>query len=125
METGEKVLCFDRLTQNLKHAGITNIHRQTGSVDWTHVTLTDGTSLGMTSDHPVQPMSPLGQPSKDGPIRASELQPEKDSLMVLKVVPVLVQSIRNSSEHRSYISVNVNQSERYSVFVAAPVQANG
>jgi len=119
---GERVLCYDRLSGNLKYADITAFELTEGSTNWSIVSLTDGTTLKMTSDHPMQ-RNATGSKNTAidqlAPVRAQDLQPQRDSLTVLKVESVPVAAVQHVKQVGQKISLSVQQPLRHSIFVAA------
>jgi len=97
--------------------------------EWTKVSLADGTVLEVTADHLLKPVSEDGQdygPFQGALSPAAGLRPGRDSLLVLKAVPVPVQSVeRCSQKFDSRISLTVNQPERHSIFIGPPGQCGG
>lgn len=124
MKPGQKVLCHDSLSNGLKYTEVLNVHTEAGKSNWVDVTLEDGTSLQMTSNHPVQPIT--GNASV-GAVRAIDLSPGSDYIMVMKTMPVLVQKVVNgvSAECQERVFLTLHQPERHSLFVAAPPGAEG
>jgi hypothetical protein len=128
LKTGNRILCYDRLSGNLKHSEISSLEVKEGDTQWSMVSLADGTKLQMTSDHPVQPDRPsmagsvIGWPA---PVRAGDLQPERDSLTVLKIVSVPVDSVRHVTESGPKVSLSVQQPLRHSIFVAGQEASTG
>jgi len=128
LKTGNRILCYDRLSGNLKHSEISSLEVKEGDTQWSMVTLADGTKVQMTSDHPVQPDRPsmagsvIGWPA---PVRAGDLQPERDSLTVLKIVSVPVDSICHVTESGPKVSLSVQQPLRHSIFVAGQEAPTG
>jgi len=124
---GQKILCYDRLGGHLKHAPILQIHTDTGDVEWTKLTLEDGTQLELTADHPVRPAENRGgdqQPQgpfacTDACVKAGSLRPGEDRLLVLKVVPVLVKKVETRPVDSPHVFVSILHPERHAVFVAA------
>jgi len=128
LAVGDRVLCFDKLGQSLKHASITKAQTIAGQAEWLTVTLQDNTKLAMTADHPMRPLSAHtdGQmQSLEQNVCAQELQPGHHHLLALKVVPVLVTDVRSSGSCESRVSLSVQQPERHTIFVAAADQATG
>jgi hypothetical protein len=127
------VLCYDRLSGNLKYAELLDVQKRMGSVEWSVVTLADGTKLEMTADHALQPDSlPTNRTNPDGmlmrtrpPVRAADLRPGSDSIMVLKVASVPVQSVQSRTDSGDRIALNVQQPERHAIFVKGPHQQCG
>jgi len=121
LKVGERILCYDRLSGNLKHSEISTLELKEGNTNWSLVCLADGTTLKMTSDHPVQlnmassHNAVVGQPA---PVRAGDLQPKRDSLAVLKLASVPVDAVRQVEEVGQRISLSVKQPLRHSIFVA-------
>lgn len=132
--SGQQVLCYDNLGNCLRYAEVSGVHVLPGNVNWVSVALTDGTALTMTADHPIQPQQvvrgssmPQGRPS-GCPVRAADLTPGSDCLMVLRMVPIPVASVTQcqaevpadapADEHR--VALTLRQPGRHSVFVAAP-----
>jgi len=133
---GDRVLCYDRLAGSMKHAGLIDVRMESGPKEWASVTLHDGTCLDMTVDHFVQlakaptaaadPTGPTTLLTRSSiPVRAGELKPGIDSLMVLKAAPVRVMAVERRAAERERISLTVQHSERHAIFVAAPGQALG
>jgi len=128
LAAGDRVLCFDRLGQSLKHASITKAQTIAGQAKWVTVTLQDNTKLAMTADHPMRPM----RADTDGQMQnleqnvcAQDLQPGHHHLLALKVVPVLVTDVQSSGFCESRVSLSVQQPERHAIFVATADQATG
>eukprot|EP00928_Gymnodinium_smaydae_P014862 TRINITY_DN15454_c0_g1_i1.p1 TRINITY_DN15454_c0_g1~~TRINITY_DN15454_c0_g1_i1.p1 ORF type:complete len:905 (+),score=142.67 TRINITY_DN15454_c0_g1_i1:159-2717(+) len=131
---GDRVLCFDRLGGSLKHAAVESVEAKEGQVEWRTVSLQDGTTLVVTADHPLKTAPQAGSAwdvldltneSTRPLLRAEELQPGRDSLFVMKAVPVPVSSV--TVEHRTSgrVSLSVRQPERHAIFVAAAEQQPG
>lgn len=129
---GQRILCYDRLGGNLKHAAVSEMREIVGPVTWNTVTLVDGTKLKLTADHPVQPVpaetqkvGTVGPWNMTSPIQSGELRPGLDSLLVLKVLPVQVKRIELHEEVGARASLSVQQPERHAIFVAPPGQQGG
>mmetsp|Transcript_62214 Transcript_62214/g.103389 ORF Transcript_62214/g.103389 Transcript_62214/m.103389 type:complete len:875 (-) Transcript_62214:69-2693(-) len=130
LQPGSRVLCYDRLSGNLKHAALLDVQRKDGPVEWTTVTLADGATLEMTSDHPMQPVNSAASDgaeqatmrsflSRPGlPVRAAELKPGQHSLMFLQVVPNMVESVNSHTHSKPRMALKVQQPERHALFVA-------
>jgi hypothetical protein len=118
LRAGQKILCHDSLSKGLKYAEILSLRKEMGATDWVTVSLEDGTSLQMTANHPVQPLLGKGPP---GAVRAKDLRPGNDHLMVLKTLPILVQEVssvcKNAPENRMFLTLR--QPERHSPFIAS------
>eukprot|EP00747_Dinoflagellata_sp_TGD_P154617 gnl/TRDRNA2_/TRDRNA2_177512_c0_seq1.p1 gnl/TRDRNA2_/TRDRNA2_177512_c0~~gnl/TRDRNA2_/TRDRNA2_177512_c0_seq1.p1 ORF type:complete len:853 (-),score=116.01 gnl/TRDRNA2_/TRDRNA2_177512_c0_seq1:596-3154(-) len=124
LKPGERVLCFDRLGKNMKHATILDVKINSGSTAWTEVALADGTCIEVTSNHPMQPvrnehLGPFANGGPAQPVQAADLRPGEDSLLVLKVVPVPVQSISSRQDIGDRVSLTIQQPERHSMFIAS------
>eukprot|EP00931_Biecheleriopsis_adriatica_P016924 TRINITY_DN12322_c0_g2_i1.p1 TRINITY_DN12322_c0_g2~~TRINITY_DN12322_c0_g2_i1.p1 ORF type:complete len:944 (+),score=112.73 TRINITY_DN12322_c0_g2_i1:132-2963(+) len=131
VSSGERVLCFDRLSGSVKHASVLAVEEQaSGQALWCKISLSDGTSVEVTSDHPLHPVKPCqeqraqgwgpwggGRPGFATP--ASNLKAGEDHLLVLKVEPVSVESLTSHWSSKPRISLTVQQSERHTIFVAA------
>lgn len=129
MEAGQSVLCYDNVTGSVSHVVVSECRNLAGAVPWVSVTLTDGTSMTLTADHPVQPLSS----SFDGHfspishnlgtvVKAADLQPGKDSLPVLRLLPTTVQNVEDitcvgSSTETGRVALSVEHPLRYSIFV--------
>jgi hypothetical protein len=101
----------------LKYAEILDVRTESGTTEWVTVLLEDGTSLEMTSNHPVQPLLDKGIPEA---VRATDLRPGSDHLMVFKTMPMLVQEVAvSSSESEERVFLTLRQPERHSLFVAS------
>jgi len=131
---GQRVLCYDNVGRGLTYAEITDSHpaQHSADADWIVVTLTDGTRLSMTADHPVT-VSPSVEHSLEMSrqcIYAEELEADRDCLMVLKMVSTPVASVSRmeaapaSDQGNScmpgneWITLTVEQPERHELFVA-------
>jgi len=129
LKCGERILCYDRLSGNLKYAAISAFEQTEGDITWCFVSLADGTTLKMTSDHPIQPHVTGAQNAASGslaPVRAEDLQPKRDSLTVLKIASVPVDAVQHVKEVGQKISLSVQQPLRHSIFVASHGEtANG
>jgi len=137
LQPGNRVLCYDRLSGNLKYAELLDVCAKVGSVEWCAVTLADGTKLEMTADHALQPDASPASPSdqeapQEGmlirsrpPVRAADLRPGSDRITVLKVASVPVQSVQRHSGCGDRIALNVQQPERHAIFVKGPYQQDG
>lgn len=132
LQPGSKILCYDRLGGSLKHATLLDVQKKFGPVEWTTVTLADGATLEMTSDHPMQPMvldqsGDAGQMSTEAflsrpglPVRAADLKPGEHSLVFMQVVPSTVQSVTSLFESKARVGLTIQQPERHAIFVASP-----
>eukprot|EP00931_Biecheleriopsis_adriatica_P016926 TRINITY_DN12322_c0_g4_i1.p1 TRINITY_DN12322_c0_g4~~TRINITY_DN12322_c0_g4_i1.p1 ORF type:complete len:588 (+),score=83.90 TRINITY_DN12322_c0_g4_i1:89-1852(+) len=131
VSSGERVLCFDRLSGSVKHASVLAVEEQaSGQALWCKVSLSDGTSLEVTADHPLHPVKPCEEQRAQGwgpwgrgrpgfATSASNLKAGEDHLLVLKVEPVSVESLTSHWSSKPRISLTVQQSERHTIFVAA------
>jgi len=128
LKLGERILCYDRLSDSLKHSEISTLELKDGETNWSLVSLADGTTLKMTSDHPIQPhrtgahTAVVGQPA---PVRAGDLQPKRDSLTVLKLASVPVEAVHHIKEVGQKVSLSVHQPLRHSIFVAGQGEGGG
>jgi len=123
---GQHVLCYDNLGKSVKHAEVLNVVAQEGTVQWATVALVDGTSIRVTADHPFltetdgRPRSLLAVQQKA--VCARDLRPHDDKILVMKFVPVGVESINiDSSEDlkdQTRVSIEVQHPARHSVFVS-------
>eukprot|EP00928_Gymnodinium_smaydae_P011256 TRINITY_DN14177_c0_g1_i1.p1 TRINITY_DN14177_c0_g1~~TRINITY_DN14177_c0_g1_i1.p1 ORF type:complete len:595 (-),score=91.86 TRINITY_DN14177_c0_g1_i1:283-2067(-) len=131
---GERVLCHDNLTGHMKYADITSVEPAQATVppDWVHVSLADGTVLEMTADHPVETF-PRFEVKNQKVIRkqAHELSTVADKLVVLKMVKVPVcKVVRRSPDidtvpAKQWMTLNVQQPQRHTVFVAQSGKQQG
>lgn len=123
IELGSRVLCFDHLSGCLKYSEVVEIKvHEAPAPDMVMVGLEDGAELMMTADHPLLTQEHQGGNKLDCPIRAGDLKPGHHSLEVLKVAPVLVQSVRRVPQQAPttrLVSLSVRQPHRHSVFVAS------
>jgi hypothetical protein len=132
IQMGQKVLCYDHLSQGLKYAEVMEAvgrgtEGESEAVDWIAVTLTDGSRLEMTRDHPVFPWSTSVEPGVDdtmmAAVKAGDLKVQSHSLEILKVVPVPVKSIERlppkvvGGRGPERVTISVQQPERHSLFV--------
>jgi len=76
VERGQRVLCYDSLRQSITYAEVIEKRVDFVEVPWVDVGLDDGTRLTLTADHPVQ------RASQGGAIRAADLSPGRDSVVV-------------------------------------------
>jgi len=121
VQPGERVMCYDRLSICMKYATVTRKKVQDGEVEWVTVVLADGSSMLMTSDHPVH------RDTGKHAIKAAKLKPGKDSIMLLKMVPVFVERVIPMAPKESFtphtrVTLSVHHEERHSIFVGAPGQ---
>jgi len=126
---GQRVLCYDSLLRGLKYTTVLDVKtKETATLpNWVRVCLTDGTKLEMTSDHPVECYRTSGeaQSSSLGEcMKAGDLQAGRDSLMVLKTVPVAVAGVQRTSElekaslPNATVALRVQHPDRNTVFIA-------
>jgi len=126
VQPGDKVMCYDRLSMCMKYAKVTSKKVQDSQVKWVTIALADGSSMLMTADHPVHRESEK-ESRKTFAIKAAKLRPGKDSIMVLKMVPVLVEKVtsmvsKDSSTPLARVALSVQHEDRHSIFVGAPGQ---
>jgi len=126
VQPGDKVMCYDRLSMCMKYAEVTSKKVQDSQVKWVTVALGDGSSMLMTADHPVHRESEK-ESRKTHAIKAAMLRPGKDSVMVLKMVPVLVEKVipmvsKESPTPLARVALSVQHEGRHSIFVGAPGQ---
>ncbi|CAK0890209.1 unnamed protein product [Prorocentrum cordatum] len=119
---GQRVLCFDSLGGSVKYAQVSEVLADAEALEWVEVALADGTTLTMTSDHPVQPLGQHGRHLREKPVPASSLVPLRDSVMVHRVatLPVAVHSVTRreaTAAMRERVSVCVHQPDRYAILV--------
>jgi len=123
--SGQKVLCHDNVSKGLKYAEILDVKTESGTAKWVSVVLEDGTSLQMTANHPVQPLTGSHSGAM-GAVRAMDLCPGSDYLMVLKTMPVLVQEVEaGEAESEDRVFLTLRQPQRHSLFVASPPRGGG
>jgi len=121
---GQQVLCYDHLSKGLKHAEVLNVAMQADSTQWATIMLTDGTSIRVTADHPFLTEAPgkLSSAFGQAPVPASELKPHISKVLVMKLVPVDVQSVEldelEALKEQARISIDIQQPTRHSVFVS-------
>lgn len=133
---GQRVLCYDKLGRCPRYVEVSGASTITGEVRWVKVSLADGTALTLTANHPVQPHRashadrPL--PNVDLPVKAIDLKPGLDCLMVMKMLPESVLSVQaveppedkdggkgvQASAPQQRICLTLPQPERHDVFVA-------
>mmetsp|Transcript_103619 Transcript_103619/g.195150 ORF Transcript_103619/g.195150 Transcript_103619/m.195150 type:complete len:870 (-) Transcript_103619:169-2778(-) len=131
LQPGSRVLCYDRLGGSLKHATLLDAQRKDGPTEWTTVTLADGATLEMTSDHPMQPIDSCPSEEADQaaattflsrpglPVRAADLKAGRHSLVFMQVVPNMVQSVSSFSDTKPRVALTVQQPERHALLVAS------
>lgn len=124
LHAGDRVLCYDNLLQCVKHVEVVQatVTQEESPKDFVTVQLADDTLLEMTSDHHVECYSGMGGGMRKC-IPAVNLQEGEDSLIVLNIKPQEVVKVSRSSRdeddgRRRWVSLNVQQPQRHSVFVA-------
>lgn len=122
VKANQSVLCYDNLSKCMKYTEVANTQVLNGPAAWVCVALADGTSLEMTSDHPVQRSAVAGSRSGDT-VCAGDLKPGADAATVLRMVPVPVVSVTPCQEQvapseDNRVALTLRQPERHSVFVA-------
>mmetsp|Transcript_33890 Transcript_33890/g.79248 ORF Transcript_33890/g.79248 Transcript_33890/m.79248 type:complete len:782 (+) Transcript_33890:101-2446(+) len=125
VRSGEKVLCHDTLSLVPKFVEVRDSTLITGHAPWVVVTLADGTALTMTADHPTQPRRETGALPLAGHVAASCLKPGSDSLMVLKMQPVEVESVIPTAGCGKRVALSIHQPDRHEVFAAPPSSVPG
>eukprot|EP00929_Paragymnodinium_shiwhaense_P036097 TRINITY_DN19394_c0_g1_i1.p1 TRINITY_DN19394_c0_g1~~TRINITY_DN19394_c0_g1_i1.p1 ORF type:complete len:971 (+),score=186.71 TRINITY_DN19394_c0_g1_i1:75-2987(+) len=128
LQAGNRILCYDRLAGHMKHAEVVGLDMNQGEVEWAKVTLEDGTTLEVTSDHPVhvQMAEEVAAPwGTKPPVKAGDLREGHDCILVLKHVPVPVKRVEKVLEARERVALHVSQPERHAPFIAAGQQAEG
>jgi hypothetical protein len=128
---GQQVLCYDHLSKGLKHATVLNVVATGGVVQWATVNLVDGTSIRVTADHPFltegrgKPHSLIG--IQQSAVRASDLKPHHDKVLVMKFVPIDVKSTTLDSfedlKEQTRISIDIQHPDRHSIFVSRSGQS--
>jgi len=126
VQPGDKVMCYDRLSMCMKYAKVTSKKVQDSEVTWVTLVLADGSSMLMTADHPVHRDSGKESQKKHA-IKAAKLRPGKDSIMVLKMVPIYVEKVlpmasKEPETPHTRVTLSVQHEERHSIFVGAPGQ---
>jgi len=119
LESGSKVLCLDRLTGGFRYIPLVDVSFAHGRSEWTRLLLADGSSMLVTSDHPVR-LEPVDQSSCLDFVRASELTPGQDHVLVLKLERMAIEDVTTSLRDEARVALSVHQSQRYSVFVSPP-----
>lgn len=121
---GQQVLCYDHLSKGLRHAEVLNVAKHTDSAQWATITLADGTSIRVTADHPFLTEAPATLRSTCGqlPVPAGELKPHFSKVLVMKLVPIDVQSVEldrlEELKEQTRIAIDIQQPARHSVFVS-------
>lgn len=120
LERGQHVLCYDSLGRSIRYAEVLEKQVDFRDVPCVSVGLHDGTQLAMTADQPVQ------LANQREVVRAADLSPGKDSVVVHRVttVPVVVKEVAWQPEAwgargRAYLAVR--HSDRLFVLVAGAV----
>mmetsp|Transcript_61200 Transcript_61200/g.154505 ORF Transcript_61200/g.154505 Transcript_61200/m.154505 type:complete len:878 (+) Transcript_61200:69-2702(+) len=135
VELGQRVLCYDHLSGGLKYVEVVeaSVHHDNVEPDLVEVILEDGTEMQMTCDHPVfaQDVSLAGSrggiPKSERPVRAVDLEPKKHQLLVLKVSPLAVRTVRRPPSlpegevPPTVVSISVRQPQRHSLLVAPSI----
>jgi len=126
---GQQVLCYDHLSKGLKHAKVLNVVATGGMVQWATVKLVDGTAIRVTADHPFLTEGCSKTDSLVGcsAVRASDLKPHHDQVLVMKLVPIDVESINLDSledlKEQTRISIDIQHPARHSIFVSRSGQS--
>lgn len=127
LSQGQRVLCYDHLGRGLKHVEVLSVVSKIGdAVQWATVNLKDGTSIKVTADHPILTESygkwPCLLGVSQAPVRAGDLKPDSDKVLVMKLVPVAIQSVELDSaeelQEQTRVSINLQQPDRHSIFVS-------
>jgi len=117
---GNRILCLDSLTNQLKYVEVAGSTVSTGSENqWLVVQLEDGTQLEMTANHPVIPRNIAMRSVKQHsglPIRAADLKPKVHAVPVLKVMHVPVAAVSWSDRSPEACSLKIKQPERNLIF---------
>mmetsp|Transcript_77560 Transcript_77560/g.199704 ORF Transcript_77560/g.199704 Transcript_77560/m.199704 type:complete len:565 (-) Transcript_77560:595-2289(-) len=127
LEVGQRVLCYDHLSRATKFAAVREVDvKDATETQWVEVTLSDGATLQMATDHPICLADEDGVHSYV--VRAGNLRPGVHSLERLKVVQVEVTDVQLLSNNVSgmpgappteRVSLSVHQPERHSIFVSS------
>eukprot|EP00931_Biecheleriopsis_adriatica_P008037 TRINITY_DN109279_c0_g1_i1.p1 TRINITY_DN109279_c0_g1~~TRINITY_DN109279_c0_g1_i1.p1 ORF type:complete len:737 (+),score=95.19 TRINITY_DN109279_c0_g1_i1:244-2211(+) len=128
IESSELVLCYDNVTGSLTFAEVTENQQLAGDVPWVSVTMSDGSSMTLTENHPVQPVSAPDEGSLVGGniatvISAKELQAGRDYLPMFKLAPTMVQKVEAipaDTVPSTRRALGLKCPGRYSVFIADP-----
>jgi len=126
VKPGERVLCHDSVVGAPKYVDVLDARCLSGETDWVRIALADGTELTVTANHPVQPKS--NTRTNQLPIRATDLEPGVDSLMVLKMVPLIVEEVGEcpapgggktepGKATPTRVALRLQHPQRYEVFV--------
>mmetsp|Transcript_64031 Transcript_64031/g.118965 ORF Transcript_64031/g.118965 Transcript_64031/m.118965 type:complete len:728 (+) Transcript_64031:144-2327(+) len=129
VKRGDRVLCHDSLCLAPKYVEVLSSDTLVGKAAWVEVKLEDETCLTLTADHPTQPRQLKSDLPASNHVPAAELKPGIDNLMVLKMQPVLVQSVeRQKADPDTYgwpgpglgtrVSIMLQHPDRHEVFVA-------
>jgi len=122
VQAGQRLLCWDHLSSELKYVELAEASVQAGSCEWSQLTMIDGTELTVTADHPLRvkgdddnAVFTLG----GGQIRqASALRPGRDTLTVLRVQTVQVKNVRTFRQSSPRVTLNMHQSLRFSILTS-------
>jgi hypothetical protein len=129
LQAGERIMCYDNLSKSMTYAKIEKLENSTNT-EWVQLSLEDGSTLEVTTDHPLAVQPEFGSLLSQKCMRAGELRPGRDRLMMLKMVWVPISDVRHFStsdgregitsaecpESRS-ITISVEQKERHEIFV--------
>lgn len=122
LSRGHHVLCYDHLSRGPKHAEVLNVDVQKDTVQWATVTLSDDVSMRVTADHPFLAQGSSDHDRHHRPVLASRLKPQEHKVLVMKLVPVTIQSVDleplEDIGQETRVSIELQQPARHSVFVA-------
>jgi hypothetical protein len=122
---GDKILCYDNLAKNVTYAKIEKLQKSTNT-EWVNLLMQDGSTLQVTTDHPVAVQPERGAVHDQRCMRAGMLKAGRDRIMMLKMVWVPISAVSHFSSAESEsaeilqsdsITISVEQRERHEIFV--------
>ena len=121
LSVGDRVLCYDHLAGSIKFVEVEDCGIIAGPCSWSRVTLTDGTTMSVTTDHPVRIVGEMEAQGGVGGlgggrvVRAGELRPG-NMLKILRMGAVPIEEMQTEPDHQPRVRINLRQSWRYSLF---------
>eukprot|EP00931_Biecheleriopsis_adriatica_P074120 TRINITY_DN48256_c0_g1_i1.p1 TRINITY_DN48256_c0_g1~~TRINITY_DN48256_c0_g1_i1.p1 ORF type:complete len:607 (-),score=54.41 TRINITY_DN48256_c0_g1_i1:120-1940(-) len=118
LRAGDRLLCRDALTEDLKYIPIQELHFEEPTIQTCRIiTLKDGTSMVMTADHPVS--ARRSSSLYECYMPAGDLVPKEHLIKCYRQVELEVQSNELSVDrHRRLVSVTVEHGQRYHILAA-------
>eukprot|EP00933_Yihiella_yeosuensis_P032642 TRINITY_DN26255_c0_g1_i2.p1 TRINITY_DN26255_c0_g1~~TRINITY_DN26255_c0_g1_i2.p1 ORF type:complete len:747 (-),score=93.52 TRINITY_DN26255_c0_g1_i2:51-2291(-) len=120
VKVGQQVECFDHVRRVTGYSDVKASSIIESETKWVRVVLSDGSSVVLTEDHPMRPLSEDGRNHYNDVVEAGKLTPGADFLTVIKPSSLAVQKVEEVKRSTERVALALKNPDRYSIFVSDP-----